>query len=331
VPVGTVVHDEGGVLRADLATAGAEFVAARGGAGGRGNSSFASATRRAPSFSDNGEPGESRTLLVELRLIADVGLVGFPNAGKSTLISRISAAKPRIADYPFTTLEPNLGVVKTADDSFVVADIPGLVPGAGHGKGLGHRFLKHVGRAAILVFLVDLAAMDRDPLEDVAVLRSELAAFDEELARRPSLIVANKLDADPGLIEQLRRKQDGVIAISAVTGEGLEELLAHLEQAVAKTRTEASPPEAYVRLVETARPILVTKEDVAWRVAGVGPERAVARADLENEDSVQRLQRQLVSLGVERELGRAGALEGDEVRIGEASFDFIPEPASRDR
>lgn len=329
VPVGTVVHDETGRLIADLATPGAELVAARGGAGGRGNAAFASSTRRAPSFADKGEPGEQRVLLVELRLIADVGLVGFPNAGKSTLIARISAAKPRIADYPFTTLVPNLGVVRTEDDSFVVADIPGLVEGAGEGKGLGHRFLRHVGRAAVLVFVVDLAAADRDPLQDVAVLRSELAVFDDELARRPSLIVANKIDADPGVLEALRDIEPGVIPISAATGEGVDSLVGHLAAAVGRTRAETPTAEAYVRIVESPQPIVVRRENGAWRVTGAAPERAVARADLDNEDSVERLQRQLVSLGVERELTRAGAVEGDEVRIGDTSFDFIPEPASR--
>jgi GTP-binding protein len=331
VPVGTVVHDENGRLLADLATAGAEFMAAGGGTGGRGNASFATATRRAPSFADKGEPGEKATLLVELRLIADVGLVGFPNAGKSTLISRISAAKPRIADYPFTTLVPNLGVVRTADDSYVVADIPGLVEGAGRGKGLGHRFLKHIGRAAILVFMVDLTAVDRDPLQDVNVLRAEIAAFDDTLAVRPNLVVANKMDADPGVLERLQELEPDLMAISAVTGAGIEQLLERLEGEVRRIREQQPAPESYVRMVEVARPIVVTREGTAWRVHGEGAERAVLRADLDNEDSVERLQRQLLSLGVERELGRAGALEGDEVRIGDISFDFIPEPASGER
>src|SRR5918999_792864 len=194
VPPGTVVYDDDGVLIADLAGPGDELVAASGGRGGRGNAHFATSTRRAPSFSEKGEPGEQRSLRLELRLLADVGLVGFPNAGKSTLISRISAARPKIADYPFTTLVPNLGVVRAGEESFVVADIPGLVPGAHLGKGLGHRFLRHVSRAAILLFLVDLAAVDRDPAADVDVLRAELAAFDPELGTRPAMVVATKVD-----------------------------------------------------------------------------------------------------------------------------------------
>ncbi|MBA3290203.1 MAG: GTPase ObgE, partial [Actinobacteria bacterium] len=195
VPPGTVVHDSRGTLIADLAGPGDELVAAQGGRGGRGNVRFATATRRAPTFAEKGEPGENTWLRLELRLLADVGLVGFPNAGKSTLVARISAARPKIAGYPFTTLVPNLGVARLGDDSFVVADIPGLVPGASEGKGLGHRFLRHVRRAALLVFLVDLTAWDRNPLDDVDSLRAELDAFDPELATRPSLVVLSKVDA----------------------------------------------------------------------------------------------------------------------------------------
>jgi GTP-binding protein len=222
-------------------------------------------------------------------------------------------------------------VVRTADDSYVVADIPGLVEGAGRGKGLGHRFLKHIGRAAILVFMVDLTAVDRDPLQDVNVLRAEIAAFDDTLAVRPNLVVANKMDADPGVLERLQELEPDLMAISAVTGAGIEQLLERLEGEVRRIREQQPAPESYVRMVEVARPIVVTREGTAWRVHGEGAERAVLRADLDNEDSVERLQRQLLSLGVERELGRAGALEGDEVRIGDISFDFIPEPASGER
>jgi GTP-binding protein len=325
VPVGTVVFDEAGTLIADLATPGAELVAARGGAGGRGNTSFASSTRQAPAFAEKGEPGERRTLRLELRLVADVGLVGFPNAGKSTLVSRISAAKPKIADYPFTTLVPNLGVVRMEEDSFVVADIPGLVEGAGSGKGLGHRFLRHVNRAALLVFMVDPTAPDRDPDADFDVLRAELAAYDPELARRPHLVVMSKADADPGLLPELQRRIPGVIPISAVTGFNIDLLVGKMWEGVQAARAAAPPPQAYVRVVERAAPIAVRREDGAWRVTGAAPERAVARADLDNEESVERLQRRLLTLGVERELTRAGAVEGDEVRIGEASFDFVPE------
>lgn len=328
VPVGTVVYDEDGVLLADLARPGASFVAARGGAGGRGNAAFASSTRRAPGVAENGEPGEQRTLRLELRLLADVGLVGFPNAGKSTLISRISAARPRVASYPFTTLTPTLGVVRHGDGSFVVADIPGLTAGAGEGRGLGHRFLRHVARARLLVFIVDLAAIDRDPLDDVAVLEAELAAYDPELAGRPRLVAANKVDADPGVLPALRAVFPEVIPISAVTGEGVDRLVDRMAHEVTAARAEAPAPETYVRIVERPDRISVEREDGAWRVRGSAPERAVARADLDNEESVERLQRRLIAMGVERELARAGAVEGDEVRIGAASFDFVPEPGA---
>ena len=328
VPVGTVVYDEDGTLLADLAAEGDEFVAARGGRGGRGNASFATSTRRAPSLAEKGEPGEARWLRLELRLLADVGLVGFPNAGKSTLIGRLSAARPKIADYPFTTLVPNLGVVKTEGESFVVADIPGLVPGAHKGKGLGHHFLRHIRRAAVLVFVVDLAAEDRDPARDVEVLRQELEAFDPELVTRPSLIVANKVDV-------ARDRLDGVagaLAISAVTGEGIDELTRRLAAEVRAARAAAPARVGYIRHVVRAAPITVEREDGAWRVRGTRVERAVATSDMNNEDAVARLQRRLISMGVERELQKAGAKAGDEVRIGDVAFDFEPdseEPTTR--
>ena len=326
LPPGTVVYDADGTLLADLAAEGHEFIAARGGRGGRGNSHFATATRRAPSFAENGEPGDEFELRLELRLLADVGLVGLPNAGKSTLISRISRAKPKIADYPFTTLTPNLGVVMVDDTSFVVADIPGLVPGAAQGKGLGHRFLRHVRRAAVLVFMADLTALDRDPADDLDVLRAELEAFDPELARRPSILVATKIDAGRDAWEHLEARHPEALPISAVTGENLEVLLARLRDAVERARTEAPPAVGYVRHVTRDEPIEVAREDSAWRVTARRAELAVAATNMENEEAVARLQRKLVALGVERALAAAGAKEGDEVRIGPVAFDFIPEP-----
>ena len=326
VPPGTVVFDEGNVLVADLPSPGDAVVIARGGQGGRGNVRFASAARRAPAFSEKGEAGERRELRLELRLLADVGLVGFPNAGKSTLISRISAAKPKIADYPFTTLVPNLGVVRVGEDSFVVADIPGLVEGAHTGKGLGHRFLRHVSRAAVLVFLVDLAAIDRDPVDDVDVLRGELAAYDPELAQRPGLIIATKADVGSDRLPELKERHAEVLAVSAVTGEGIEELLRRLQEQVLASRAQAPARTAYVRHVTRDDPVQVKRENGAWRVVGRRPERAVRTTDMSNEEAVVRLQRALLSMGVERELERAGARRGDEVRIGDASFDFEPEP-----
>lgn len=325
VPPGTVVFDEAGVMIADLPVPGHEVVVAHGGRGGRGNVRFATASRRAPAFADKGEPGEERELRLELRLLADVGLVGFPNAGKSTLIARISAARPKIADYPFTTLTPNLGVVRSGDESFVVADIPGLVPGAHTGKGLGHRFLRHVSRAAVLVFLVDLAAIERDPVDDVGVLNAELVAYDPDLARRPNVIVATKVDAMPDKVDDVKKRWPEAIPISAVTGEGIDELLLRLRTEVAKAREALPEPAGYVRHVTRDDPLQVEREDGAWRVRGRRAERAVGATDMNNEEAVARLQRALITMGVERELERAGARDGDEVRIGNVSFDYEPE------
>ncbi len=325
VPPGTLVYDEDGELLADLAAPGQEIVAARGGRGGAGNARFASSTRRAPGFAEKGEPGERRRLRLELRLLADVGLVGFPNAGKSTLIARISSARPKISDYPFTTLTPNLGVVEVGDESFVVADIPGLVPGAHRGKGLGHQFLRHVRRAAVLVFVVDLAAPDRDPAQDVAVLEAELAAFDPQLAARPRVVVAAKVDAGRDRLADVRARLPEVLPVSAVTGEGIESFLSRLAGEVRAARAQAPRAVGYVRHVVKGEPITVERENGAWRVRGKRAERAVGATDMDNDEAVARLQQQLISLGVERALQRAGALAGDEVRIADATFDFEPE------
>ena len=325
VPPGTIVYDIDGTMLADLAAEGQEFVAAAGGRGGRGNSRFATPTRRAPSFAENGEPGDEFDLRLELRLLADVGLVGFPNAGKSTLISRISRAKPKIADYPFTTLTPNLGVVAVDDISFVVADIPGLVPGAAQGKGLGHQFLRHVRRAAVLVYMCDLAALDRDPIDDIDVLRKELGEYDAELVERPSLLVASKLDAGADAWQRVKERYPDALPISAVTGENIEILLARLREEVQRAREAAPAALGYVRHVVRDEPIKVEREDSAWRVRARRVELAVAATNLDNEEALARLQRKLIALGVERMLAEAGAKEGDEVRIGPATFDFLPD------
>jgi GTPase len=325
VPPGTVVHDDDGVVLADLAAPGDEFVAASGGRGGRGNARFATPTRRAPAYAEKGEPGEERSLRLELRLLADVGLVGFPNAGKSTLIARISAARPKIASYPFTTLAPNLGVVKRGETSFVVADIPGLVEGASEGRGLGDRFLRHIRRAAVLLFVVDLAAQDRDPARDVEVLRRELERFDPELARRPALIAANKIDAMRDVLELLLDEMPEAIPISAVTGEGVEELVERLGEAVGKARAEQPRAVGYIRHVVREEPLTVARENEGWRVRGSRVERAVATTNFHNEEAVERLQKRLQAMGVERLLAQAGAKAGDDVRIGTMEFEFDPE------
>jgi GTP-binding protein len=326
VPPGTVVYDEQGVLLADLAAPGHELLVAKGGRGGRGNARFATPTRRAPTFSERGEPGEQRWIRLELRLLADVGLVGFPNSGKSTLVSRISKARPRVADYPFTTLVPNLGVVTGDESSFVVADIPGLVEGAHEGKGLGARFLRHVRRAAVLVFMIDLAAADRDPVDDIGVLRKELEGFDEELASRPSLIVANKVDVGRDVAAPVVERHPDAMLISAVTGEGIPELTGALERLVREIRSHAAPSgSGFIRHVVRDDPIRVVREPDGWRVSSRRVERAVAATDLDNDEAVSRLQRKLISMGVERLLEQAGAKRGDDVVIGDASFAFEPD------
>jgi GTPase len=324
VPPGTLVFDNA-VLLADLARPGDEMVAAAGGRGGRGNARFATAVRRAPAFAEKGEPGEEATLGLELRLLADVGLVGFPNAGKSTLIARVSAARPRVASYPFTTLTPSLGVVKADDESFVMADLPGLVEDAHSGRGLGDRFLRHVRRAALLVFVADLAAPDRDPLDDVHVLRAELAAFDPDLAQRPHVVVANKVDAGRERAAGFVELWPEALVISAATGEGVDGLLDELFDRVRTARRETPEPVGYLRHVVPEERIRVEREGPAWRVVSRRAERAVASADLDSDEAVARLQRRLIAIGVERALGDAGARAGDEVRIGDAVFDFEPE------
>lgn len=328
VPPGTVVFEDD-VLMADLANSGDEVVVARGGRGGRGNASFATSTRRAPTLAEKGEPGEARWLRLELRLLADVALVGFPNAGKSTLISRVSAAKPKIADYPFTTLVPNLGVVGTGDSTFVLADIPGLVPGASEGRGLGHQFLRHIRRAAVLVYLIDLAAMDRDPLDDFDALQAELELFDAELVRRPYLVVASKLDAGKDRLDDVLDRFPDAIPISAVTGEGVDTLLRTLGSLVSETRESAPARTGYVRTIVRPDTIDVHREGEAWRVTGARPERAVAMTGMDNDEAVLRMQRRLIAMGVERLLQASGAKTGDEVRIGDVAFDFEPEQADQ--
>jgi len=246
VPVGTIVYDdETGELLHDFTQSDERFIIARGGKGGRGNQHFATSTHQAPTEHEPGHPGEEKRLRLELKLLADVGLVGFPNAGKSTLISRISAARPKIADYPFTTLEPNLGVVSVGDETFVVADIPGLIEGAHLGHGLGVQFLRHIERTRLLVHLVDVSeATGRDPADDFRVVMEELESFSEDLVRKPMFVVASKVDVaqDPGRIEELRAlaaaKDLPFYEISSVTGQGIEGLKYDLAQFLAKTHED---------------------------------------------------------------------------------------------
>jgi GTP-binding protein len=325
VPEGTTVRTLAGDVVADLAVGGERWLAARGGRGGRGNARFLSNRRRAPSFAEQGEVGEEFWFKLELKLMADVALVGFPNAGKSTLISTISAARPRVADYPFTTLEPHLGVVRGRDAEFVVADVPGLIEGASEGRGLGHRFLRHVERARALCLLLDLAAPGAGgpaPAEQLRVLLDELGRYRPELLERPRLVVGTKADiADP---DEAGVALDQVI--SAVTHDGIDELLGRLTGLVAEARAALPAPETFVVHRPEEEGVRVDRaDDGAFRVHGRKAERAVAVTDLTNSQALAYVHKRLKRLGVDRALARAGAREGDLVHIGGLTFEFEPD------
>lgn len=326
VPVGTLVYDDAsGALLADLDRPGESVVVARGGAGGRGNIHFKSSVNRAPDYAEPGRPGEERQLRLELKLIADAGLVGAPNAGKSSLLAAISAARPKVGDYPFTTLDPELGVAQTErGDRVVVADIPGLIEGAASGAGLGLRFLRHVERTRVLVYVVDGASAD--PWGDLAAVERELAAYSRELAERPSLVVVNKLD-----LEAARRLQESsprqAMWVSARTGEGVPELVAAIHQRVAEAppveRAEAVAVQ-HLRPRRRAAPPVVRRRPWGFEVSGEAVERLLEKVDFESQRSFDWFQVQLDRSGVSAALVEAGVEPGDTVRIGELEFEYQP-------
>ena len=321
VPEGTTVRDHAtGEVIADLVQHGDTWLAAHGGRGGRGNARFLSNARRAPSFAEQGEYGEERWLDLELRLMADAALVGFPNAGKSTLIAAVSAAKPKIADYPFTTLEPNLGVVRFQDHEFVLADIPGLIEGAAEGRGLGHRFLRHIERARVLVVLLDLAPVDgRDPAEQEAILLDELERYRPELLDRPRVVVGTKAD-----VATFHLEGDDVLEISAVTRRGLERLLGRVGELIDEARDAEVEREAFVVHRPAEEGFRIEREDDGgFRVHGRNAERVVAMADLTNVEALEYVHDRFRRMGVERALARAGAQEGDLVRIGTVELEYV--------
>jgi GTP-binding protein len=318
VPDGTRVEDEGGLI-ADLVGAGARAVVARGGRGGRGNASLAGPRNKAPQTSEAGEPGEERRLRVELRTVADVGLVGLPNAGKSTLLAALTAAKPKIASYPFTTLTPNLGVA-VGDRRFVVADIPGLVEGAAEGKGLGHRFLRHVSRCRALAMVIDLSASD--PGSDLRAVREEVEAYDPELAARPFVVVGTKADLVRDPTRAAVSLGPAAVVVSGVTGDGVEALSVRLESLVESTPDDDRRPLVVLRPARA--PFVVRREGERFRVVGRSVERWVAETDFEDAGKVATLQRRLIKEGVERQLAASGAEPGDEIVIGDRAFEFVP-------
>jgi GTPase len=342
VPVGTLVRDTDGELLADLDRPGARFLAAKGGRGGRGNAALSGPGRRIAGFHEKGEPGRQRRLTLELRSLADAALVGFPNAGKSSIVARASAARPKVADYPFTTLEPVLGVVRAGDHDFVLADVPGLIPGAAAGKGLGHRFLRHVTRSAVLVHVLDLHPLEpgRDPEADLAALEAELAAYDPELADRPAMVVGNKADLHEGRARipeaeaAAKRRGWAFFAVSAATGSGMREFLYALGAEVSQARA-AQPVAPAAPSVTVAAdpevPISVVREGPGFRVLGDRPVRWVAMTDLDNPQAVAYLQRRLRRAGVDDLLTGAGASPGDEVLVGDAAFEFTPDPLAETR
>jgi GTPase len=333
VPLGTVVKDEQGNFLADIYEESQEFMVAKGGRGGRGNAHFASGREKAPAYAENGEPGQEITLILELKLIADVGLIGLPNAGKSTLLSRITAAQPKIADYPFTTLEPNLGVVRLADESsFVVADLPGLIEGAASGVGLGHRFLRHAERNRLLVHVLDLSEFATRPaFESLNLINEELSLYNADFLARPMLIAANKADM-PGFeanLAELRQKLAGkyeIFPISALTGEGLQPLLWRIKELLDATPLRPYlPPRELVKhtVVRAEEPFRIERgADGAWQVGGIRVEKLVAMTDLENEDAVLRMQRIFVKMGLEDALREAGVQVGDTVSIAGREFEY---------
>jgi GTP-binding protein len=342
VPAGTVVSTADGRVIVDLVGAGTRVVLARGGKGGLGNAALANTRRKAPGFALLGEAGEAVDAVIELKSVADVGLVGFPSAGKSSLIAAMSAARPKIADYPFTTLVPNLGVIRSGDVVYTMADVPGLIPGASTGKGLGLQFLRHVERCAVLVHVVDMATMEpgRDPESDIEALEHELAEYGGEeldLVSRLRIAVLNKIDVPDAreLVDLVRSSLESrgleVYPVSAATGEGLAEFGYALARAVEEHRASLPPPEP-ARVTLTPRAVddsgFTVERDPddpeGFVVRGVRPERWVRQTDFTNDEAVGFLADRLNRLGVEEELAKAGAREGDAVTIGEVTFDWVP-------
>ncbi len=351
VPLGTVVYEldpdthERIACLADLTHPDERVIVGEGGHGGRGNTHFVTSVRRAPAFAEKGEPAQEHLIELEMKMMADVGLVGMPSSGKSSLIARMSAARPKIADYPFTTLVPNLGMVRIADYDYVVADIPGLIEGASEGKGLGHEFLRHIERTALIVHVVDLSGSyeGRDPVEDYEIIKNELARYDEDLARRPYVVAGNKCDLTGTEENSIRlaaaAERDGVpyFKVSAATGEGMEPFMLYLgqevhelrEAAAAQMASEAAEHERYDQVWESRRRRhdqsfhIESEGEGIWRVSGPAVERMVIQTDWDNEEAIIYLQHRFERLGVDAALAKAGARNGDEVRILGYDLEYV--------
>ena len=341
VPCGTLIRDaDDDSILADLVLPGQRFIAAHGGKGGRGNSHFASSSRRAPRFAEKGDAGEERKLNLELKLIADVGLAGFPNAGKSSILSAISGAKPKIAGYPFTTLSPNLGVLAVDDAQVVIADLPGLIEGAHEGKGLGLQFLRHAERTRILLHVIDLS--QNNPVETFHALINEFKEYGADLASRPCIVIGNKIDIEGTeensrfLEEEAQKLSLRYMKVSALTGENIPELIKAVAQLVRETPELKHEDEDMNQIQELPRkkssgrssrePVrIIRQSDGSFRVEHENFERSVSRINFEHEDALQKFSRLLKALNVEEALEAAGAREGDKVYIGDVEFDFEPE------
>jgi len=324
VPVGTLALDSDGALIADLARPGARELVARGGAGGRGNVHFKTSARQAPDYAEPGLKGDELDILLDLKLIADAGLVGPPNAGKSSLLRALTAAKPKVADYPFTTLDPELGVAETQAGRIILADIPGLIEGAAHGAGLGQRFLRHVERTKALVYVLDGSAPD--PWQDLATVRQEVAQFSAELAKRPRIIAVNKVDLEPARRLRARTRRAGVHFVSALTGEGLAQLMEAVAELVATAPETPVPARAKMTRLPVRRgdQLVVERKPAGFVVRGERVERLVERTNLDSEGGLARFQAELDRLGVNTALEGAGVEPGDSVNIAGVEFEYQP-------
>ncbi len=332
VPIGTVITDlDTNLIIADLTKKDEEVIVALGGRGGRGNMAFATNANPAPDFAENGEPGEYRKVKLELKLIADVGLVGMPSVGKSTFISKVSASKPKIADYPFTTLKPNLGVVKTKDNrSFVLADLPGLIEGASLGHGLGIKFLKHIERTRVIAHIVDMGGYNGDPYENYKIINNELKNFNDKIIKKPQIIIANKMDmpnAKEKLEEFKKKVKKPVYEMSAITGEGIDIILFKIADMLDKIqKTNLYEDEKFESHViykfKEEKPFTITKENNTWVIRGKEIEKLLKMSRLDTEEAILRFSNKLKKLGIDEELRNLGAKEGDEISILDFIFEF---------